>query len=127
MSDGPGDHIAVSNWGDIDAGPDVVSGRDKQRVATVFRDMEWDSVVWIPDWILDDDDDTDLETVEASDNLVVGQVDDYSAKSWRVYQPHRKDESPDPGGYVAKSQTVHFERTPGLEDIDTPQTGLDAF
>lgn len=123
MTDEEGAHV-VGDWDDIDAAP--VDGRSKERVAQIFRDTEWTSVVWIPEWCLDDED-KDIATVENNDRLAVGDVDDYSDKAWRLYQPHREDESNDPGGYLPKSATVHFERLDTLGDLNSPQAGLEDF
>ena len=117
-----GQHIAVGEWSDI-ARADGVGQRDKQRVATIFSEDAWDTVIWLPDWILEDSD-KDLGTVEASDHIAVGDVEDYSEKAWQFVQPHRKG---DPGGYLPKSQVVVFERVPGVETIETPQHGLSDF
>jgi hypothetical protein len=107
---------------DIDAAPQAVDGVEKEHVAAVFRNQSWTYVVWIPDWLLEESgDDRDIETLENSDHLAVGDVSDYSDKAWRFSQPHRKG---DPGGYLPKSQVVVFERMDGLDDLDTPQKGL---
>lgn len=124
----PGTTVRVREWTDIDAAPDVVSGVDKQRVATIFTEQSWDHVVWIPTWLLEDDE-KDIKTVESSDHLAVGDVTDYSDKAWQFVQPHRDGEDGlgDPGGYLPKSQVVVFERSDGLEAVDTPQADLSAF
>ncbi|AJF28133.1 hypothetical protein SG26_20515 (plasmid) [Haloarcula sp. CBA1115] len=114
-------HIAVSSWDDIDAAPEA-SSRVKQRVATIFTEQSWDHVVWLPSWLLEDSD-KDIETVDASDHLAVGDVEDYSDKAWKFEQPHRNGL----GGYLPKSSVVVFERVRGVEEIATPQTGLAAF
>jgi hypothetical protein len=123
-----GSHVIVREWTDIDAAPGNVSGVDKQRVATIFTEQSWDHVVWLPTWLLEDDS-KDIETVESSDHLAVGDVTDYSEKAWQFVQPHRDgaDGLGDPGGYLPKSQVVVFERADGLEAVDSPQAGLDAF
>lgn len=115
-------HIAVAEWADIEAAPDV-SDRDKQRVATILTEQEWDHVVWVPTWLLEDGD-KDVETVEASDHLAVGEISDYSEKAWRFVQPHREGS---PGGYLPKSQVAVFVRLEGMDTVETPQTGLTAF
>lgn len=115
-------HYPVAEWADIDAA-DRPSERAKQRVATILSEQSWDYVVWIPEWLLEDDD-KDIETVESSAHLAVGEIDDYSEKAWRFTQPHR---SGDPGGYLPKSSVVVFDRVRGVESIETPQQGLAAF
>lgn len=118
-------HVIVSEWADIDRAPQVAD-RDKQRVATILSEQSWEHVVWIPQWVLDDSD-KDIETVEASDHLAVGDIEDYSEKAWEFVQPHRQDPNGVPGGYLPKSAVVVFERLRGVETIETPQQGLDAF
>ena len=118
-----GDHVSVGSWTDIDAAPDAVSGRDKELVASVFREQEWEHVVWIPDWLLDDAD-RDIELVESSDNVAVGDVSDYSEKAWRFSQPHLETATDDATTYLPKSQVVVFERLGDLDGLKTPQRGL---
>jgi len=118
-------HIVVSSYADIDNARRV-SGAEKQRVADLFSSTSWDHIVWFPTWLLEDGD-KDIETVEASDHLAVGTCEDYSAKAVRFYQPHRKDESADPGGYAPKKSVIWFERLPSLETLETPQKGLTDF
>jgi hypothetical protein len=60
-----------------------------------------------------------LDPVSGGKTLYVGTVDDYSEKSWRVTQ------SDGQSAYVAKSQTVVFERA--TESVGSPQQALDAF
>lgn len=119
----PGAHVIVREWSHIDHAPQVVNGVEKQRVATIFTEQEWDFVVWIPTWLLEETRERDIETVEASDHLAVGDVEDYSAKAWSFVQPHRGGA----GGYLPKSQVVVFERAAGMETVDTPQAGLTEF
>ncbi|GAA3882728.1 hypothetical protein [Haloarcula argentinensis] len=114
-------HIAVSSWDDIDAAPEA-SPRAKQRVATIITEQSWDHVVWLPSWLLEDSD-KDIETVEASDHLAVGGVEDYSDDAWQFAQTHR-NVLPE---FLPKSSVVVFERARGVEEISTPQTGLTAF
>ena len=114
-------HISVSEWDDIDSAPKV-SEAAKQRVATIFSEQSWDHVVWIPAWLLKDGD-KDIETVESSDHLAVGDVDDYSEKAWEFTQTHR-NVLPQ---YLPKSSVVAFERVRGVEEITTPQMGLASF
>jgi hypothetical protein len=114
-------HIAVASWGDIDAAPEA-SPRAKQRVATIITEQSWDHVVWLPSWLLEDSD-KDIETVEASDHLAVGDVEDYSDKAWEFTQTHRTALPQ----FLPKSSVVVFERVRGVEEIATPQTGLAAF
>lgn len=124
----PGTHVIVREWTDIDRAPDTISGVDKQRVATILSKQSWDHVVWVPTWLLEDGE-KDIETVESSDHLAVGDVTDYSEKAWQFVQPHRdgQDGLGDPGGYLPKSQVVVFERSHALETVDTPQADLSAF
>lgn len=118
-------HVIVTEWADIDAAPQV-SDRDKQRVATIFSEQSWAHVVWIPAWVLDDAD-KDIETVESSEHLAVGRVDDYSEDAWRLRQTHLSDGYP-PKNFLPKSAVVVFKRLLEKgETIETPQQGLDAF
>ena len=116
-------HIAVAQWADIDAAPDL-DGPAKQRVATIFTEQAWAHVVWVPTWLLEDTDKT-IETVAASDHLAVGAVEDYSAKAWQLTQPHIQAGTG--GEFLPKSSVVVFERVHGVDTIETPQTGLGAF
>ena len=116
------DHILVTDWDTIERATGV-SERDKQRVATILSEQSWDYVVWIPEWLLDDSD-KDVETVEASDHLAVGDVDDYSEKAWQLWQPHRFEGLREPSAFLPKSSVVVFERATGVDAIDTPQVGL---
>ena len=106
-------HIAVATWDDIDAAPEV-SGRDKQHVATIFTEESWDYVVWLPDWLLEE---KDVET-RGSTNLLVGDLEDYSERAWRIEQRFRDDM--DPTAFLPKSRAVVFERVRGVETIETP-------
>lgn len=115
-------HVLVAAWADIDAAPDA-SDRAKQRVATIVSEQAWDHVVWLPTWLLDDAD-KDIATVENSDHLAVGDVEDYSTKAWQLTQRHREGA---PESFLPKSQVVVFERLRGVETIATPQAGLSAF
>jgi hypothetical protein len=121
----PGDHVVVGSWNDIDDAPGVVSGRDKDLVASVFRDQNWTYVVWIPDFILDDAD-RDVDLVESSDHLAAGGVSDYSDKAWKFSQPYRETATDDATSFLPKSQVVVFERLDDL-DLNTPQQGLTDF
>jgi hypothetical protein len=114
-------HIAVSSWGDIDTAPEA-SPRAKQRVAAILSEQSWDHVVWLPSWLLEDSD-KDIETVEASEHLAVGDVEDYSEKAWQFTQTHRTVLPQ----FLPKSSVVVFERVRGVNEIATPQTGLAAF
>lgn len=116
-------HVTVANWYDIDGAPDVTA-RDKQRVATIFSEQDWDHVVWLPTWLLEDED-KEIETVEASDHLAVGDVSDYSEKAWAMTQPHLNRAQW--AQYLPKSSVVVFERVPGIGVVETPQQGLTAF
>ena len=114
------DHIIVSDWDDIEHAPEA-SARDKQRVATIFSEQSWDYVVWIPEWLTDE---KAVETVEASDHLAVGDVDDYSTKAWQLWQPHRFDGRREPSAFLPKSSVIVFERATDVDAIETPQVGL---
>jgi len=118
-------HIVVSDLGDVDAARKL-SGKEKELVAEKFRKTDWDHIVWFESWLLDDDD-KDIQTIEASENLAVGVVEDYSEKAIRFTQPHRKDEVGDPGGYAPKKCVIWLERGPGIEDLETPQGRLGDF
>ena len=117
----PDRHVTVSDWADLKGAPEASEGA-KHRVATIFTEQEWDAVVWIPEWLLEDDE-KDIETVESSAHLAVGDVEDYSEKAWEFTQTHR-NVLPQ---FLPKSSVVVFERPGGVEEIETPQTGLAAF
>lgn len=119
-------HVYVTDWSAIDAAPERVSGRDKQQVADLFRTTDWKWVAWVPTWKLNEEAQS-IATVQGSDHLCVGHVEDYSDKAWRFTQPHRKDEVTDYGCYLPKSAAVIFERADNLEDLDTPQARLGDF
>lgn len=117
-------HVLVNGWEPIEHAPEpALTDKDKQRVATIFTEQSWDHVMWTPEWLLEDED-KDIETVESSEHLAVGDVVDYSEKAWQFTQPHREHS---PGGYLPKASVVVFERATGVETIETPQTGLAAF
>lgn len=118
-----GDHILVGEWSDIDGAPNAVSGREKQLIASIFRKQEWQHIVWIPTWLLDDAD-REIGLVESSDHVAVGDVTDYSEKAWQFTQPHLETPTDDATSYLPKSQVVVFERLGDLDDLRTPQTGL---
>jgi len=129
MTDGPGTHVEVQDWKDIDSAPDKVSGQDKDLVAAGFREglaHDYEAIAWLPDFKLDELDD-ELELMETSDHLVAGVVEDYSDKAWRITQPHRRDAVDDYGVYAPKSWTIVFEKGSRLDDLDTPQKGLADF
>lgn len=127
MTDGPGDHVTVNDWNDIDAAPDQVCGQDKDRIAALFRDGladGADAIGWFPDFVLDDDD-RDVDLVENSDHLAMGSVEDYSDDAWRFTQPHLSGKRD--ALFAPKSWTVMFERGSRMEDLETPQSGLGDF
>ncbi|MFW6382524.1 MAG: hypothetical protein ACOCZD_00615 [Haloferacaceae archaeon] len=114
-------HHVVSQWSDVQEAR-APSNRDKQRVATIFSEQSWDHVVWLPEWLLEEGD-KNVETVEASDHLAVGDVEDYTEKAWSFRQPHAADVQE----FLPKSAVTVFERHQGVERIDTPQRGLGSF
>lgn len=116
------DHIVVSDFGDVDAAPNL-SGKEKQLVAELFRSTDWDSIVWFESWLLADEE-KDIQTVEGSENLAVGTVEDYSEKAIRFAQPHRRDATNDPSSFAPKTCIVWLERGSRLSDLETPQAGL---
>lgn len=129
MPDGPGTHIDVTEWADIDAAPSVVDGREKDLVAQLCRNglpHDYEHVVRVPDFKLEELDD-EIAFVENSDRLAIGVCEDYSAKAWRLTQPHRRDDVADYGTYLPKSWTVVFETGEGIADLDSPQQGLECF
>lgn len=120
----PDRHIVVAEWADIERAPEA-DDRAKQRVATIFTEQSWDHVVWVPAWLLDE---KRVGTVQGSDHLAAGTVEDYSEKAWRLNQRHLTQTAwEDPREFLPKSQVVVFERADGIEAIATPQRGLDAF
>jgi len=115
----------VEAWRDIDGHPDL-TGQEKDRVAQVFKETEWEAVIRIPEWLAEDDD-RELIPLEASDRLYVGNVSDYSEKAWKFTQPHTdKGSQRDDGTFLPKSEVVVFERGSSLE-IETPQQGLTEY
>jgi len=115
----------VGAWRDIDGNP-ALTGQEKDRVAQVFKETEWDAVVMIPEWLAEDED-RHLTSLEAADRLYVGNVSDYSEKAWKFTQPHI-DGGPqlNDGAFLPKSEVVVFERGSSLE-IEMPQQGLTEF
>jgi hypothetical protein len=113
--------IPVTNWDTIDAA-DTLDDPEKQRVATIFTESSWDIVVWIPEWLLEDKD--DIATVESAAQLAVGRIEDYSEKAWKFEQRHGDLTTEE---FLPKSSVVVFSRVRGVEEIETPQQGLDAF
>jgi hypothetical protein len=112
--------IPVGSYEAIDA-VNELSEVEKQRVATLISEQSWNNIVWIPEWLRSE---KDIVTVESADHLAVGRIEDYSEKAWRFEQRH-DDISTDE--FLPKSATVVFERMRGVEAIETPQQGLDAF
>ncbi|OYR64123.1 hypothetical protein [Halorubrum ezzemoulense] len=117
MTDG---YHLVREWSDI-AAATKPSGRDKQRVATLLEEGR-NCVVWVPTWLLDAED-NDIATVEASEHLAVGGVEDYSEKAWSFTQSTTDGSAV----FLPKSAVVLFERGEGVESIETPQRGLASF
>jgi hypothetical protein len=116
MTDG---YYLVREWSDI-AAASKPSDRDKQRVATLLEEGR-NCVVWLPAWLLDEED-KNVETVEASEHLAVGGVEDYSEKAWSFTQSIT-----DGSVFLPKSTVVLFERGEDVESIETPQRGLSSF
>ena len=113
--------IYVQEWADLQQADDP-SDAELKRVASVFSRKSWDFVIWVPSWVLDDED-KEIETVASSDHLVGADgVEDYSEKAWQIYQ-----RSCPWGEYLPKSAVWVFERAEGIESIDTPQADLTAF
>ena len=117
MTDG---YHVVREWSDI-ATASKASDRDKQRVATLLEEGR-NCVVWLPTWLLDAED-KDVKTVEASEHLAVGGVEDYSEKAWSFTQ----STTDGPAVFLPKSAVVLFERGEDVESIETPQRGLTSF
>jgi len=117
MTDG---YHLVREWSDI-AAASKPSGRDKQRVATLLEEGR-NCVVWVPTWLLDAED-NDVATVEASEHLAVGGVEDYSEKAWSFTQSTTDGSAV----FLPKSAVVFFERGEDVESIETPQRGLASF
>jgi hypothetical protein len=113
--------IPVTNWDTIDAA-EALSDPEKQRVATIFTEQSWDVVVWLPEWVLEDK--SDIQTVESADRLAVGRIEDYSEKAWQFEQRHAGLSTEE---FLPKSAVVICSRVRGVEAIETPQQGLDAF
>jgi hypothetical protein len=113
--------IPVTNWDTIDAA-DALDDPEKQRVATIFTEQSWDIVVWIPEWLLEDK--SDIATVESAAQLAVGRIEDYSEKAWKFEQRHGDLTTEE---FLPKSSVVVFSRVRGVNEIETPQQGLDAF
>jgi hypothetical protein len=130
--------VTVRDWGDIDSAP-MLTGPEKDAVATVFQETEHDSLVLVPEFKLNEDDhdvvratDDEALSVEADfGRLAVGYWENYSDGAIRFTQFHRKN---DPtingtnwGCYIPKSTTVVLDAADALGDLDSPQEGLDAF
>ena len=115
----------VEAWRDIDGHPDL-TGQEKDRVAQVFKETEWETILRIPEWLAEDDD-RELISLKAADRLYVGNVSDYSDKAWKFTQSHT-DEGPqrNDGAFLPKSEVAVFERGSSLE-IETPQQGLTEY
>jgi len=117
----PDEKIPVTNWDTIDAA-EALSDPEKQRVATIFTEQSWDIVVWIPEWLLEDK--SDIATVESAAHLAVGRIEDYSEKAWKFEQRHGDLTTEE---FLPKSSVVVLSRVRGVNEIETPQQGLDAF
>lgn len=131
-------HVTVTEWADIDDAP-LLTGPEKDAVATLFRETEHQNVVVLPEFKLDED---DHDVVRAADDealsvevefgrLAVGYWEDYSDKAIRFTQFHRKND-PEISGtnwgcYIPKSTTVVIQAGGQMDSLESPQAGLDSF
>lgn len=106
----------VSDWHDIDSIPELET-REKERIAHVLTDGEYDVVMWIPQWVYESEE-TDIETLSATQQLLTGTINDYSADAWAVEQSGRSFFIPKSESYVFRSSD---------SDIDSPQQKLGGF
>ena len=118
MSDPMSDAIhTVSEYDDL-AGVADVTDRQRTQIANTLSDGA-DAVVWLPEWIVREDD-KDLAPIHAHPQLYVGVVADYSENALKVSQH-------DGGDYVPKSEAHAFRLGDGVDRIETPQSDLGSF
>lgn len=102
-----------------------LSSRGKDRVIQELHSGEYDIVVWVEGWLLREED-KHYETLESADRLLgaVEVVESRSGKAWGIIQ--QEGEEPD---WAPKSCSEVYKRHPnrGIEEINTPQTGLQEF
>jgi hypothetical protein len=108
--------IGAAEWSDVADAPEL-SDREKQGVVTLLNDTDCNSVVWIPEWLLED---KAIRTVKGWYQLATGSVTDYSDKAY-AYDPPDGDRE-----YLPKSEVVVFTRV-GQTPIDTPQEGISSY
>jgi len=107
---------SVRSYDDL-AAVDALGGREQHRIATLLSEGAA-GVVWLPEWLASD---KDLSPAHAAPQLFVGDVTVYSEKAYQVDQPDGATE------YVPKSEAEAFRLAPGVERVETPQTGLTDF
>ena len=110
-------HI-VAEYDDL-AGVDDVTDRQRTQIANTLSDGA-PAVVWLPEWIVREDD-KDLAPIHAHSQLYVGVVTDYSDRALRVSQ-HGGG-----GDYIPKSEAEVFRLADGVNRIETPQSDLGSF
>jgi hypothetical protein len=113
--------FTVSNWSDIDSVPELET-RQKERIAHVLTEDVMDVVMWIPQWVYDDDD-TDIETLSGSHTLLTGTIVDYSDAAWQVSQVDADTDTQ--SFFIPKSESYVF-RSSG-DDVESPQQKLGGF
>lgn len=130
--------VTVRSWDDVDQAP-MLTGQEKDAVVEVLRETDQTSLFLLPDFKRDepDHDVVRLDADEVIDvdadggRLAVGYWEDYSDKAVRVTQFHRKNDPTIDGSnwgcYIPKSTTVVIEADGNLDDLDSPQRGLDDF
>lgn len=115
MSDQSGDAITrVETAADLA----VVPGRDAETVATLLSEGA-PGVVWVQAWLAGE---KDLSAAENHPQVFVGQIEDYSAKAFKVTQRGSENSA-----YVPKSASEAFVLADGTDAVATPQRGLDSF
>jgi len=106
--------IEVETAADLESVP----GREAEVVATLLTDGA-PGVVWMQSWLAGE---KDLHAAENHPQVVAGDIEDYSAKAWKVTQ--RGSGNSD---YVPKSASEAFALADGTDTVETPQAGLGSF
>lgn len=123
--DTPGEHVAVTEWGDIDTVTRRLTEAQKQLIKTYLNDGLPDehAIVWLPEFISK----PGIVPMDGAEQLFIIKVEDYSEDAWRATQPATDAEYTSDAEYLPKSWTIVFERGDDYDRVESEQTGLAAF
>ncbi|WP_121822123.1 hypothetical protein [Halostella salina] len=124
-SDTPGEHVAVTEWSDIDTVTRRLTEAQKQLIKTHLNEglPEEHAIVWLPEFI----EKPGILAVDGAEQLYVVKVEDYSSDAWRATQPETDATYTSDAEYLPKSWTIVFERGDEFERVESEQTGLASF